>query len=45
VKRVDVENSLAGYDGAFKAEMGEAGIPWAGEVAGWACERGVDKLI
>jgi len=44
VERVNVENSLASYDGAFEAEMGEAGIPWAGEVAGWAREGSIDKL-
>jgi hypothetical protein len=41
---VDVENALAGYDSAFEAEVGEAGVPGAGEVAGWACEGDVDEL-
>ena len=45
MERVDVKDSLAGHDGAFEAEMGEAGVPWAREVAGWTCEGGVDKLV
>jgi hypothetical protein len=44
MERVDVEDALAGYHGAFKAEVREAGVPRAGEVAGWACEGDVYQL-
>lgn len=37
VERVDVEDALPGYDGALETKMGEARVPWAGEVAGWTC--------
>jgi hypothetical protein len=44
VQVVDVEDSLAGDDGAFEAEVCEACVPWSGQVTGWACEADVEEL-